>query len=64
MSLTCCSAINVLCWCNACILYRRFPSSSCVCPYDMVLIILMFMMHSDIHVYCLIYVTHKQMLDY
>jgi len=45
-------------------LVYRFPSSSCVFPYDMVLIILMFLIHSHIHVYCLIHVTHKQILDY
>jgi len=46
------------------LVYRRFPTSSCMCPYDMVLIIITFLMHSHIHVYCLIYVMHKQMLLY
>jgi hypothetical protein len=42
---------------------KKFPNSSYVCPYDMVLVALMFLLQSNIHVDCLKCVVHKQMLD-
>jgi hypothetical protein len=43
--------------------HKKFPYSSYVCPYDMGLVALMFLLQSHIHVYSLICVVHKQMLE-